>query len=112
MPALGQYILKSSLISLQCRFCKPSVDLLHIDLYLDYIVISDNASTYMSASKELNKLFQSPILKRRVQHGTHLEESPMVWGLLGMVDWYGEDVFIEGPWSSLHYSNSIVDYCC
>ena len=61
LPALapGQYISKSLLICPKSHFYKPSAGLLHVDR----LVISDNASTYMSASKELNKLFQSPTLK-------------------------------------------------
>ena len=35
---------------------------------LPRLVISDNASTYMSAAKELNELFQSPTLKSALMH--------------------------------------------
>ena len=35
---------------------------------LPQLVISDNASTYMSAAKELNELFQSPTLKSTLMH--------------------------------------------
>ena len=51
---------------------------------LPRVVISDNASTYMSAAKELNELFQSPTLKSSLMHkGTTWKFIPK------RAPWYG-----------------------
>ena len=44
------------------------------------LVMLDNASTYTSAAKELNKLFQSPTLKSALMHGDSSPREPLGTG--------------------------------
>ena len=78
---------------------------------LPRLIISDNASTYTSAAKELNELFT---LKSALESGVevHPQKSPMVWGLLGETDWGGEGILEEDFRPSLCYSTCLTDHYC
>ena len=60
-------------------------------------MLSDNASTYVAAAKELEQLFSlhKPELKG-YQVAVHPQESPMVWGLLGKTHWINQVYNEEG----------------
>ena len=64
---------------------------------LPQVMMSDNASMYMSAAKELTKLLQSNELATSLGiQGVYPKEGPMVWGILEEDDTANQPLLEEG----------------
>ena len=84
---------------------------------LPQLMISDNASTYQSAAKELEKLFSSTLLSEHLsKQGTRWQFIPkkagaMVWWILGKIYWTNQDHTQEGARKIIYLINQSSDYC-
>ena len=69
------------------------------------MMISDNASTYLSAASEIEQLVKSTTVQdtlvQRHNMAVYSKESPLVWGVLGTSNWLNKDDNEEGSWKNI-----------
>ena len=72
---------------------------------LPHTMISDNASTFLAAAKDLQRLFESETLRGALERQMALypQTCPVVRGLLGAHDWTHKTSSEENPRKSIHY---------
>ena len=72
---------------------------------LPHTMISDNASTFLAAAKDLQRLFESETLRGALERQMALypQTCSVVRGLLGAHDWTHKTSSEENPRKSIHY---------
>lgn len=82
---------------------------------LPSVMISDNASTFLAAAEDLQRLFESETLQRELErHNVTWRFIPkwaMVWWLLGENGWSDKASHQEDTGKSICHAQAARDYC-
>ena len=83
---------------------------------LPQVMISDNASTYTSAAKELEQLLTATKLNETLSlrgvRWQFIPKSPLVWRVLGAANWDDKEHYKEGVGKIIHYLVYITNPNC